>query len=138
MTREGTLTPDVVLGTVQHVSSVDELVAGATHPQLCLSVAQNNLSPAGDREGDQLRGRYHPGMVWNGTLEAPSIAPQISSAAYLASHARGVKSSLCFVLKIMFLVWICRMDGGCRGVEIAKRASCGGSVDPSSDLWFCP
>lgn len=141
-TREGTLTPDVVLSTVQHVSSVDELVASAAHSQLCLSVAQNDLPPAGDRERTQLRGRarvgHHPGRVWTSTLEACSIAPQIRSAAYLASHAKGVKSSLCFVLKIMFLVRICRMDGGCKGVEIAKRASWGGSADPSSDLLFCP
>lgn len=121
---------------------MDELVASATHPQLCLGVAQNDLPPVGDRERTQLRGRagagQHPGRVRNGTLEVRSVTPQISSAAYLASHAKGVKSSLCFVLKIMFLVRICRMDGGCKGVEIAKRASWGGSADPSSDLLFCP
>lgn len=132
----------MVLGTVQHVGSVDELVAGTARPQLRLGVAQNDLPPAGDRERTQLRGRagmgHHPGRVWNGRLEACSITPQISSAAYLASHAKGVKSSLCFVLKIMFLVRICRMDVGCKGVEIAKRASWGGSADPSSDLLFCP
>lgn len=80
----------------------------------------------------------HPGRVRTGMLKARSITPQISSAAYLASHAKGVKSSLCFVLKIMFLVRICGMDGGCKGVEIAKRASWGGSADPSSDILFCP
>ena len=44
-TEKRTLTSDVVLVTVQHVSSMDELVASATHPQLCLGVAQNNLPP---------------------------------------------------------------------------------------------
>jgi len=136
------LTPDVVLSAVQHVGSMDELVAGATHPQLRLGVAQNDLPPAGDRECTQLRGGagvgHHPGRVQAGVLEAHSITPEIGSAAYLASHAKGVKSSLCFVLKIMFLVRICRMDGSCKGVEIAKRASWGGSADPSSDLLLCP
>lgn len=46
--------------------------------------------------------------------------------AYFASQAMGVKSSLCLVLKIMFLVLISRMAGGCRGVAMANRASCGG------------
>ena len=68
----------------------------------------------------QVQVGHHPGSARTSTVEAYSITPQISSATYLASHAKGVKSSLCFVLKIMFLVLISRMDGGCRGVEIAK------------------
>lgn len=39
------LTSDVVLCTVQHVCSVDELIAGASYPQLRLCVAQNDLPP---------------------------------------------------------------------------------------------
>lgn len=39
------LTSDVVLCTVQHVCSVDELIAGASYPQLRLCVAQNYLPP---------------------------------------------------------------------------------------------
>lgn len=39
------LTSDVVLCTVQHVCGVDELVAGASDPQLRLCVAQNDLPP---------------------------------------------------------------------------------------------
>lgn len=39
------LTSDVVLCTVQHVCSVDELIAGASDPQLRLCVAQNYLPP---------------------------------------------------------------------------------------------
>lgn len=129
VTREGTLTPDVVLSTVQRVSSVDKLVPGATHPQLRLGVAQDDLPPVRDGEHTQLRGRAREGcQEWSTG----------SSAAYLGSHAKGVKSSLCFVLKIMFLVRICRMDGGCRGVEMANRASCGGRAEPSADLLFCP
>lgn len=54
-----TLTSDVVLGTVQHVGSMDELVACATHPQLCLGVAQNDLPPAEEEECTRLRGRNH-------------------------------------------------------------------------------
>lgn len=58
--------------------------------------------------------------------------------SYFASQAKGVKSSLCLVLKIMFLVLISRIDGGCRGVAIAKRASWGGAFPPLSCCWFCP
>lgn len=47
---------------------------------------------------------------------------------YFASHAMGVKSSLCLVLKIMFRVLISRMAGGWRGVAMAKSASWGGAV----------
>lgn len=46
--------------------------------------------------------------------------------AYLASQAVGVKSSLCLVLKIMFLVRISRMAGGCSGAAMANRAGRGG------------
>lgn len=46
--------------------------------------------------------------------------------AYFASQAMGVKSSLCFVLKIMFLFLISRMVGGCSGEAMANRASRGG------------
>lgn len=125
----------MVLGTVQHVSSMDKLVACATHPQLCFSVAQNDLPPAEEEEWTWLRGRNHQAQH---ELACSKHAASLSSATYLASHAKGVKSSLCFVLKIMFLVLISRMDGGCNGVEMAKRASSGGSADPSSDLLFCP
>lgn len=129
MIREGTLTPDMVLGTVQRVSSMDKLVTSATHPQLCLCVAQDDLHPVRDRKHTQLRDKAGVGcQEWSTG----------SSAAYLASHAKGVKSSLCLVLKIMFLVRICRMDGSCKGVEMANRASWGGSTEPSSDLLFCP
>lgn len=57
---------------------------------------------------------------------------------YFASQARGVKSSLCLVLKIMFLVLISRMDGGCRGVAMAKSASCDRTFPPFSWRWLCP
>lgn len=60
------------------------------------------------------------------------------SEHYFASQAKGVKSSLCLVLKIMFLVRISRMDGGCRGVAMAKRASWGGAFPPFSCRCFCP
>lgn len=60
----------MVLGTVQHVSSMDELVAGAAHPQLRLSVSQNDLPPVRERECTQLSGRakvgHHPVRVWTG------------------------------------------------------------------------
>lgn len=52
------------------------------------------------------------GSIWNGTKEACSIAPPVSSAACLASHANGVKSSSCFSLKILLFVRTCRTDGG--------------------------
>lgn len=46
---------DVVLGTVQHVGSMDELVACATHPQLCLGVAQNDLPLGITRQGGEVQ-----------------------------------------------------------------------------------
>lgn len=47
----------------------------------------------------------------------------------------GVKSSLCLVLKIMFLVLISRMAGGWRGVAMANRASWGGLLPSLSHCW---
>lgn len=38
------LTSDVVLCTVQHVCSMDELISGPSDPQLSFSVTQNDLS----------------------------------------------------------------------------------------------
>lgn len=57
-----------------------------------------------------------------------------SGITYFASQAMGVKSSLCLVLKIMFLVRISRIAGGSRGVAMAKRASCGGGEPLSLSL----
>lgn len=60
----------MVLSTVQHVGSVDELVAGAAHPQLRLSVSQNYLPPVGEREctqlSDRARVRHQPVRGWTG------------------------------------------------------------------------
>lgn len=39
------LTSDVIFGTVQHVSSVNELITGASNSQLRLRVAQNDFTP---------------------------------------------------------------------------------------------
>lgn len=57
---------------------------------------------------------------------------------YFASQPVGVKSSLCLVLKMKFLVRISRIDGGCRGVATANRASWGDKVAPSFPFLFCP
>lgn len=57
---------------------------------------------------------------------------------YFASQPVGVKSSLCFVLKMKFLVRISRIDGGCRGVATANRASWGDKAAPSFPFLFCP
>ena len=50
----------------------------------------------------------------------------------------GVKSSLCLVWNNSVLLRISRMDGGCIGVAMANRASCGGINVPSSDTRFWP
>lgn len=57
---------------------------------------------------------------------------------YFASQPVGVKSSLCLVLKMKFLVRISRMDGGCRGVATANSASWGDKAAPSFPFLFCP
>ena len=49
---------------------------------------------------------------------------------YLVSMPMGVKSSWCLVWKMSVLVRISRMDGGCSGVAMANRASCGGNQRP--------
>lgn len=72
------------------------------------------------------------------TEEHNAATSVFSATGYFASQASGVKSSLCFVLKIMFLVLISRMDGGCRGVAIANRASWEGIFPPFSCRWFWP
>ncbi len=54
----------------------------------------------------------------------------------LVSMPKGLKSSLCLVWKMSVLVRISRMDGGCIGVAMANRASCGGTNVPSSDTRF--
>lgn len=45
--HDGGLTPNVVLGTVQHVGGVDELVARPSDPELGLGVAQDDFTPVG-------------------------------------------------------------------------------------------
>lgn len=58
--------------------------------------------------------------------------------SYFESHAVGVKSSLCLVLKKQLLVRTSSMDGGCRGQARANRASWGRTGFPSAVLSFCP
>lgn len=107
----------MIFGTVQHVSGVNELVTRTSNSQLRLGVAQNDFSSENPAE-------THISYKLNHThtlLNKQHIDK--NRHVYFASQAMGVKSSLCLVLKIMFLVLISRMAGGCRGVAMANRAS---------------
>lgn len=49
----------VVIGTVHHISCMDELVAGAFHAQLRLRIPQDNLPPAETEAADcSVMGRF--------------------------------------------------------------------------------
>lgn len=108
----------MVLGAVQHISGVDELIAGSSNPQLSLCVAEHNLAPARKKQTPMSTQTMHQTSASGKRPSCLGLRHR-----YFASQANGVKSSLCLVLKIMFLVLISRMDGGCRGVAMAKRAS---------------
>lgn len=99
----------MVLSAVQHICCVDELIARSSNPQLGLSVAEHYLPPGGEER--------------TVNVSEELATSTFSASCYFASQASGVKSNLCLVLKIMFLVLISRMDGGCRGVAMANRAS---------------
>lgn len=120
----------MIFCTVQHICGVDELITRSSYPQFSLCVPQHYLPPE-ERHTIQISDLGIILMLhflhWNQIFEA-----------YFASQANGVKSSLCLVLKIMFLVLISRMDGGCRGVAMAKSASWAGAFPPFSCRWFCP
>ena len=49
------LTPHVVVSAVHHVGGVDELVTGASHAQLNLSVTQHHFTPAQKNSTDTLK-----------------------------------------------------------------------------------
>lgn len=142
------LTPDMVLGTVEHIGCMDELVPRTSNSQLSLCVAKNDFTP---------KTKAEPTSVISVQLYIVLTKIQYNQDKkcfiqcmlfhnfflrivhhYLASQAIGVKSNLCLVLKIMFLVRISIMEGGCRGVAMANRASWGGIWPPSSNRLFCP
>lgn len=137
------LTSDVVVGAEHHVCRVDEVVARTFHRDLHFTVTQNHPSSVQEKKKKQL-------VFWFFTLccEAESIRqtrPHGSSQTnhfdlhvYLVSMAMGVKSSLCLDWNNSVLARISKMDGGCIGVAMENRASCGGTNVPSSDIRFWP
>lgn len=105
----------MIFGAVQHVSGVNELVTRTSNSQLRLGVAQNDFTSENPAETHMTHRLNHTHTLLN--------KQHVDKNVYFASQAMGVKSSLCLVLKIMFLVLISRMAGGCRGVAMANRAS---------------
>lgn len=109
----------MIVCTVHHVSSVNELIPRACCCQLHLCITKKQLPSI----NTQMYSTRDPHEV---------RVKESKSKTYLVSMPTGVKSILCLVWNRRVLVRISMTEGGCTGVATANKARWGAAAFPSS------